>query len=187
MKQKPRDEEEILSKNVLVLLFVFGFLLAISMIVVYFVTITGIYPVFPENYNFGALNDSYLYSPETYALYTPGVPLTTAKTLTMLMVTIFFCESFLVFQIRRPNKSLIRSLIEDSNKFMYILIALLFAAFIALMYIPGAQISLASLNLNFMFMYLTALDWLTCFLISLICIVSFETVKYICRKIGIYF
>ncbi|MHA1197205.1 MAG: hypothetical protein ACTSSM_14040 [Promethearchaeota archaeon] len=74
------------------------------MIVVYFVTITGIYPVFPENYNFGALNDSYLYSPETYALYTPGVPLTTAKTLTMLMVTIFFCESFLVFQIRRPNK-----------------------------------------------------------------------------------
>ncbi|MHA1783148.1 MAG: cation-translocating P-type ATPase, partial [Promethearchaeota archaeon] len=187
MKQKPRDEEEILSKNVLVLLFVFGFLLAISMIVVYFVTITGIYPVFPENYNFGALNDSYLYSPETYALYTPGVPLTTAKTLTMLMVTIFFCESFLVFQIRRPNKSLIRSLIEDSNKFMYILIALLFAAFLALMYIPGAQISLASLNLNFMFMYLTALDWLTCFLISLICIVSFETVKYICRKIGIYF
>ena len=187
MKQKPRDEEEILSKNVLVLLFVFGFLLAISKIVVYFVTITGIYPVFPENYNFGALNDSYLYSPETYALYTPGVPLTTAKTLTMLMVTIFFCESFLVFQIRRPNKSLIRSLIEDSNKFMYILIALLFAAFLALMYIPGAQISLASLNLNFMFMYLTALDWLTCFLISLICIVSFETVKYICRKIGIYF
>jgi len=100
------------------------------MIVVYFVTITGIYPVFPENYNFGALNDSYLYSPEThalytpgvplttaktflyspetYALYTPGVPLTTAKTLTMLMVTIFFCESFLVFQIRRPNSIIIR-------------------------------------------------------------------------------
>jgi Ca2+-transporting ATPase len=187
MKQKPRDEEEILSKNTMYLLFVFGFLLAISMIVSYFTVITGYYPVFPENVYFGALNDGYLYSPTTYYLYSSGVDATVAKTLTMLMVTLFFCETFLVFQIRRPNKSLIKSIKEDSTKFMYILIALLFGAFLALMYIPGVQVTLASWGINFMFMFLTVFDWIVCFLISTICIISFEIVKYISRKRGIYF
>ncbi|MFW9950724.1 MAG: HAD-IC family P-type ATPase, partial [Candidatus Thorarchaeota archaeon] len=62
MKQKPRDEEEILSKNTIFLLFSFGILLSVSMIVVYSFTITGTYPVFYENFNFGDLNDAYPYS-----------------------------------------------------------------------------------------------------------------------------
>ncbi len=187
MKQKPHDEEEILSKNTMILLSIFGAFLALSMIVVYFTTITGIYPLFPENTNFGDWNGTYLFSPETLPLYNPGILLNEVKTLTMLMVTIFFCESFLVFQIRRPNKSLIKSTKEDSTKFMYLLIGLLFGLFLVLMYVPGVQVGLASVGLNFMFMYLTALDWLVCFSISLICIVSFELVKYFARKKGIYF
>ncbi len=186
MNQKPRDEEEILSKNTIILLFIFGILLAVSMIVVYTITMTGAYPVFFENTNFGDFNGAYLYSPETIAL-SGGVPLTQGKTLTMLMVTLYFCESFLVFQIRRPNKSLIKSIKEDSTKFMYILIGLLFIVFLCIMYIPGFQVTLASWGLNFMFMNLTALDWLICFLISLICIFSFEVVKYLARKKGIFF
>jgi len=187
MKQKPHDEEEILSKNTIILLFIFGALLAISMVVVYFTTITGIYPVFPENKYFGDWDWAYLFSPETLALFNPGILLNEVKTLTMLMVTIFFCESFLVFQIRRPNKSLIKSTKEDSTKFMYLLIGLLFGLFLLLMYVPGVQVALASVGLNFMFMYLTWLDWLVCFLISLICIVSFEIVKYFARRSGIFF
>jgi magnesium-transporting ATPase (P-type) len=156
------------------------------MIVVYFTTITGIYPIFPENTNFGDWNGAYLFSPETLSL-NPGVSLNEVKTLTMLMVTIFFCESFLVYQIRRPNKSLIKSIKEDSTKFMYILIGLLFGLFLFLMYVPGVQVTLASVGLNLMFMFLTAFDWLVCFLISLICIVSFEFVKYMARRSDIYF
>ncbi len=186
MKQKPHDEEEILSKNTVILLFIFGALLATSMIIVYFTTITGFYPVFPENYNFGGLNEAYLYSPPTFPDGS-GISLNEAKTLTMLMVTIFFCESFLVLQIRRPNKSLIRSIKEDSTRFMYLLIGFLFAVFLALMYIPGVQVTLADWNLNFRFMFLTGLDWLVCFLISLICIVSFEFVKFMARRSNIYF
>jgi Ca2+-transporting ATPase len=189
MRQKPHDEEEILSKNTMILLTVFGAFLALSMIVVYFTTITGIYPIFPDNINFGDLDGAYLFSPETLLdpLLYPGVPLNEVKTLTMLMVTIFFCESFLVFQIRRPNKSLIKSIKEDSTKFMYLLIGLLFGLFLVLMYVPGVQVALASAGLNLMFMFLTWLDWLVCFLISLICIVSFELVKYYARKKSIYF
>ena len=191
MKQKPHDEEEILSKNTMILLSVFGAFLALSMIIVYFTTITGIYPIFPENTNFGVWDGAYLFSPETLPLFHPGVLppgfFNEVKTLTMLMVTIFFCESFLVFQIRRPNKSLIKSIKEDSTKFMYLLIGLLFGLFLLLMYVPGVQVALASVGLNLMFMYLTALDWLVCFSISLICIVSFELVKFFARKKGIYF
>jgi magnesium-transporting ATPase (P-type) len=171
----------------MILLFVFGAFLALSMIVVYFTTITGIYPIFPENINFGDWNGAYLFSPETLPLFNPDVLLNEVKTLTMLMVTIFFCESFLVFQIRRPNKSLIKSIKEDSTKFMYLLIGFLFGLFLVLMYVPGVQIALASVGLNFMFMYLTWLDWLVCFSISLICIVSFELVKYFARRADIFF
>jgi len=183
MKQKPHDEEEILSKNTVILLFIFGALLATSMIVVYFTTLLG-----PEVsvINFGDLNEAYLFSPLTFPDGS-GISLNEAKTLTMLMVTIYICESFLILQIRRPNKSLIRSIKEDSTRFMYALIGLLFVVFLALLYIPGVQVTLAEWGLNFRFMFLTGLDWLVCFLISLICIVSFEFVKYMARRSGIYF
>ncbi len=182
MNDKPKDSEEILSKETIYLMLVFGALLATCMVLVYILCLSGIYPVFDGNLEFGAFNDSYLYTSETMDL-TPGINLVHAKTLTMLMVVLFFCESFLVLQIRRPNKSLIQSTKEDSTKFMYLLIGLLFAALLAIMYIPGLQTD----GINFKFMYLTALDWLVCFLISLICIVTFEIVKWEARKRNISF
>jgi Ca2+-transporting ATPase len=189
MKQKPRDSEEILSKNTFGLLFIFGVLLAISMVIVYSITMSGLYQVVPENYPQGYLyyvKDPELIPPDIFMLPIEEIR-KIGKTLTMLMVTLFFCESFLVFQIRRPNKSLLRSLKEDRNKFMFILIGFLFFILIALVYIPGVQITLADWGLNFMFMFLTGLDWLVCFLISLICIVSFEIVKFVARKNNITF
>lgn len=118
---------------------------------------------------------------------TPGAKLNEVKALTMLMVTLYFCESFLVFQIRRPNKSLIKTFKEDSNRLMYGLIGFLFAMFLLLMYFPGVQYTLANWNINFMFMYLTGLDWLVSFLIALICIGGFEGVKFYARVNNIVF
>ncbi len=186
MKDKPKDTEEILSKNMIILMITFGALLALSMLITYFIVMTEIYPVVPENHNFGPHDDGYLYSPFNSYL-SPGVDLRVAKALTMLMVTLFFCESFLIFQIRRPNKNVLKSFKEDSSKFMYLIMALLYGLFLALMYIPGVQVTLAKMGINFMFMFLTWKDWLVCFLISLICIISFEIVKYIGRRRGVTF
>ncbi|MHA1344506.1 MAG: cation transporting ATPase C-terminal domain-containing protein, partial [Promethearchaeota archaeon] len=91
------------------------------------------------------------------------------------------------YQIRRPNKSLIKSIKEDSTKTMYLLIGLLFGLFLLLMYLPGVQVTLAEWGINFFFMSLTPLDWLICFLVSLICIISFEVVKFFARRSGIFF
>ena len=182
MNEKPRDSEEILSKNVVFLMVGYGILLAISMCFVYFLCITEAYSVTAFNIS----NVNFPYFGESMELQIQG------KTLTMLMVTLFFCESVLIFQIRRMNKSLVRSLIEDSRIWMYILIGVLFAILLSMMYIPGLQNWLAGLKIgdlefNFRFMRLTGLDWLICAGIASICIGGFELVKYIFRKKGITF
>ena len=186
MKEKPKDSEEILTRNTIYLMFIYGGLLAISMILVYFIVLSGAYGVFPENTEFGALNIGYLYSSETTALWEDKVILE-AKALTMVMATLFFCECFLVYQIRRPNKSIIDQFKEDSNKIMYLLIGFCFALFLLVMYVPGTQIVLAEMGLNFAFVYLTAGDWLVCGLISAITIVGFEVFKWQARERNIIF
>ncbi len=190
MKEKPRDSEEILSKNTLKLMIAFGALLALCMIITYFIVSTGLYPVWEENYNFGNMNDDYL--SVTNVFQGPGAEmLVPSKSLTMLMLTLFFCENFLVLQIRRPNKSLFKSLKEDRTKFMIFTPLFLFFIFASLIYIPNLQLNLAewtkSLDVNFMFMYLTWMDWLVCISISSICIGTFEIIKYISRKNNIVF
>ncbi|TFG00586.1 MAG: cation-transporting P-type ATPase [Promethearchaeota archaeon] len=180
MKEKPRNSEEILSKKVVYLLIIFGILLTISMLIVYSISISGFYPVFEENL-IGENMDAY---PDFAAM---GLNLREVKTLTMLMVVLFFCESFLVFQIRRPNKSLFKSIKEDSTKLMYLITFFLFNILLLLMYVPNVQIVLNLIGVEFNFMFLTAMDWLVCFLISLICIVGFEIVKYIARRNNIKF
>jgi len=138
------------------------------------------------NYEFDILNAAYLFTTETMSL-TSGIDLNVVKTLTMLMTTLFFSETILVLQIRRPNESLIKSVKEASNKRMYLILGFLYAVFLLLMYMPGVQVGLAQIGINFMFMNLTALDWLICFLISLITIIPFELVKFYARKKEIYF
>jgi len=198
IKEKPRDSEEILSKNTAILMLTFGALLSISMILIYAIVITGSFPVFPDNVAFG------LYTPENeqvwyiilqkyYSGTTRPELLQYGKALTMLMVVLFFCETFLVFQIRRPNKSLLQSfrdLRTDSNKIMYLFIGLCWAGLLIIMYIPAAQLALAGpegTTVNFMFMNLNGVDWLVCFAISLICVGGFEAFKWQAREKGIKF
>ncbi|MHA1745989.1 MAG: HAD-IC family P-type ATPase, partial [Promethearchaeota archaeon] len=176
MKEKPRDSEEILSKSVVTLMGIYGILLALSMVITYVIGINGWYPVW---------DSQNIITSETMILW-DGINLVNAKTLTMLMATLYFCECALALQIRRPNKSLWK-LREDVTPFIFIIIGLLFATFLAIMYVPGLQIFLAELGFNPRFMTLTLLDWIVCFAISMVCIGGFELVKWIARKLNIFF
>ena len=194
MHEKPRDSEEILSKNILNLMFIFGALLAVSMCIVYFICITGAYG-YELNTELGFWNDAYLYTSGTEEL-TEGLNYNHAKAFTMLMAVLFVCETFLVFQIRRPNKTLLETFREkDFNIIMLFLIGLTWFAFLALMYIPATQVVMANwaqeselwASFNFKFMYLTGLDWLVVFAISAICVVGLEFAKYYANQQGITF
>ncbi len=176
MKENPRDSEEILSKRTLILMISFGVLLSICMILTYFLCYTEIYPVTYENYAFG----------EASGYFDPAFYKET-KALTMLMLTLFFCENLLVWQIRRPNKSIFKSIKEDRTKFMIFTPLFLFLIFAVLMYIPNIQLELNDWGFPFRFMLLTGMDWLVCISISLICILGFELIKYIARRKDIVF
>jgi len=207
MKQKPRNSQEILDKITVKLMVQYGILLACSMITIYLLVIYGIIPLYTQNYEFGSQNPYFMYSdyfdlnyyfnsPEEYLEFIDicnklNLPanLNTlrlfGKTLTMLMLVLFFCESILALQIRRPNKSLLKSLKQDFPLGALIVIGFIFGCFMALMYVPKAQLVFVHLfNINFMFMYLAPIDWLIAFLCSLICIGGFELVKYFNRKKG---
>ncbi len=186
MNDSPRDSEEIISNKLLVLMGIYGILLAISMILTYFYGII-LSPVGPTNTDFGVtMNPLYLFTDSTRYL-SEGVDPNVAKTLTMLMTTLFFCECALALQIRRPNKSLVKSLKEDGNPFMFVIVGALLLIYLTILYIPGLQVALAKNYLNFQFMFLNIFDWLICIFFSFICIGTFELVKLISRKKGIVF
>ncbi|MHA1475204.1 MAG: HAD-IC family P-type ATPase, partial [Promethearchaeota archaeon] len=188
MKEKPRNSEEIISKKYMFLLIAYGVFLALAMLVIYFLCFNGTIPLFPMNTELGNLNSKYLFTSATTDMWS-GIDLTHAKTLTMLMTTLFFCECALALQIRRPNMSIINS-IKEGNKFMFIIIGLLFLIFISLIYIPNLQILLAtsSFGIQLNFMFLTIQDWLLCFGVAVICCIGpFELIKYISRKRGVFY
>lgn len=186
MKERPRDSQEIISKPFLALMLAYGVFLALAMLTVYFVGMSGIFS--RSGYvNFSNLNRFYLFTPETQSLW-GDLDFTVAKTLTMLMAILFLCETALALQIRRPNKSLWRSWKEDRTPLIIIIISALFGIFLILLYVPGLQLGLMNLGLNFNFVALGLLDWLVCLGIAFgLCIVPFELVKAVCRSKGIQF
>lgn len=192
--EKPRDSQEIISGNILILLLIYGFLLICTMLAVYFLVYSGAYAnfiadTFPNlvNLNFGKMNKFYLFTPETRDLW-ENVNLTTAKTLTMLMTVLFLCETFLALQIRRPNKSLWKSFKQDLTKTVVVVISLLFGLFLLILYLPRFQIWLINQNVALNFMALNIIDWLVCILLSFgLCILPFEGVKWLYRRKEIIF
>ncbi|WP_371801863.1 cation-translocating P-type ATPase [Candidatus Lokiarchaeum ossiferum] len=185
MEEAPRDSEEIISNKFLILMGIYGCLLAVSMLLTYFYG-TILSPVRDSNNSFGNFNSFYLFTESTRYL-SEGVDPTIAKTLTMLMTTLFLCECTLALQIRRPNKSLAKSIKDDGNPFMFIVVGILLVVYLAILYIPGLQVFLAKNGLNFQFMVLNIVDWSICIFFSFICIGTFELVKLISRKKGIKF
>lgn len=179
----------------------YGLLFMAAMLTVYYLVYSGTYGVLPGNIASGAWETLYLYSESN--LFDPALYGTEAfaiienmgvgelrlfgKTLTMLMTVLYFSECLLALQIRRPNKSLWNSLLQDASKRNFIITGVLFGIFLSMMYIPGLQVALAGMGFNFMFIRLTILDWLICFVIAMIPIMGFEGIKWLARRRKIEF
>ncbi len=188
MKETPRNSEEIISKKYLFLLIAYGTFLALAMLVIYFLYINGDFSDTLRNRELGNLNPYYLFTSATSHLWS-GVNTSQAKTLTMLMTTLYFCECALALQIRRPNMSIIKS-IKDGNKFMFIIIGALFIIYLSIMYVPNLQIALAtsSFGIQLNFVVLRIEDWVVCFAVAVLCCIGpFEIIKYFSRKRGIFY
>jgi Ca2+-transporting ATPase len=186
MKEKPRNSQEIMSKTFVFLLITYGILLVSSILAMYFLGYLEIYKFGWLNTDLGSLSQHYIYTDATQSLWM-GIDLNIAKTLTMVLCVIFVTEFVMILQIRRPNKSLLKSLKEDMNKHIIIQFILIFGVLLGLMYIPGLQVYLNNLGIKMNLMFLNPIDWLVVLFISAIPILGFEGVKKFTRKHNIVF
>ena len=180
MQDPPRDEEELLNKNMWKLLLIQAFLMGIGLVLVLQLTINGLIPLNEWNLN---SNLSYLAldSEEWLA----------QKARTMFITTLYIAEINFIWSFRRPNKSIIKTLKEELST--AVLIVCLFTLGFHILHICFSyQVNyyindVSGLNFQINFMFLSGLDWLVCVLFALPGIVGIEVVKYFARNKNINF
>ncbi len=198
MKEKPRNSQEIISKEFVYYLLRYGVLLVSAILIIYFLVYFDVIPLYRMNTNLGTWNDKFLFTPATEALWNadpennplklPIYNLKEIKIMTMVLCEIFVTEFVMVLQIRRPNKSLWRSLKEDMTLTIIIEAILVFGAILILMYIPGLQITLFENGIFMCLMFLTFQDWVIILGVAFfVCILPFEFLKKKGRENGIHF
>jgi len=180
MQDPPRDEEELLNKNMWILLLIQAFLMGIGLVLVFQLTYNGIFPLNEWNTN---SNLSYLVldSEEWMA----------QKARTMFITTLYIAETNFIWAFRRPNKSILKSLKEELS--IAVLIVCIFTLGFHILHICFSyQVNyyindVSGLNFQINFMFLSGLDWLVCVLFALPGIVGIEVVKYFARNKNINF
>ncbi len=168
MEDKPRDSQEIITRNLAKFMALNVFLMTIGAAAVYALTLTGwmgIIEVYPEN-NLG------FYGPIDSVF----------KATVMLLSVILIVESTMVLIIRRINMPLSKSLREPGTWIFVVLLGLIYIAHFLLMYVPLAQEILALYGLEFYFAPLTLYDWFFVILASLPAIIGMELYKRRFRK-----
>ena len=182
MKEPPRNEEQLLNKNMWILLLLQAFLMGIGLVLILEFSLAEIIPLNEWN-----LNPILSYI-DPFATPTELVE---QKARTMFITTIYIVETLFIWTFRRPNKSVLRSIREEFSS------SLLFISFFTLglhiLYILFSyQVNfyvneVFGLNFQINFMFLSITDWLLCILFSLPGIIGIELVKKIARNKKIIF
>ncbi len=182
MNEPPRDEEEILNKNMWKMLLIQAFLMGLGLVIVLQLTLGGFIPLNEWNLN---PHISYV------DLSSTSNELIAQKARTMFITTLYIVETNFIWTFRRPNKSLYRSVKEEFS--ITLLIICLFTLVLHLLYICFSYAvnyyvnDIFGLNLQINFIFLSGTDWLICILFALPGIIGIEIYKYFIRKRNIHF
>ncbi|NIQ05978.1 MAG: cation-transporting P-type ATPase [Candidatus Korarchaeota archaeon] len=174
MQEKPRNTEEIIDRSLFKMITVHAILMAVSVLIIYLLTLYEIYPLFPGN--------EAVISEHNLALQ---------KARTMAICVIILSEAMVVISIRRINLSIIEA--NKGKEFMprvYFLIGLIILGTVGLIYIPQVQRAvLAATNgaMRFDFMWLTLIDWIVILLAVLPSIIGVELYKWFKRQQHVFF
>ena len=156
-----------------------GLVLAIQL------TLTGIIPLNGWNTNeFFKL--SYIPKGTSYS------ELTAMKARTMFITTLYIVESLFIWTIRRPNKSLFKSIKDDDFSYTLLIICAITISLHIYIICNSYELNntinnVLGLNLQLNFMFLSATDWLICILLALPGLFGIEIFKYFARKRKIVF
>ncbi|MFX1499560.1 MAG: cation-translocating P-type ATPase [Promethearchaeota archaeon] len=182
MNNPPRNEEELLNKNLWSFLLVQALLGGIGLVLALQLPLNGLIPLNSWN-----LNDSLSYIP----IGATEIDMLHMKARTMFITTIYIFESFFIWTFRRPNKSLYKSVKEELS-YTLLLICIftlgLHILYICFSYTANYYINdVLGLNLQINFIFLSGTDWIVCFLLTMPGIFGIELFKYIARDKQIYF
>jgi Ca2+-transporting ATPase len=182
MLEPPRNEEQILNKNMWLMLLIQAFLMGLGLVLVLQLTLWQVIPL--NEWNLNPIL-SYIESMSPYS------ELVAQKARTMFITTIFIVEANFIWTFRRPNKSLVRSIKEEFS--LSLLVICLFTLtlhilFISFSYLVNYYVNdVFGLDLQINFMFLSGTDWIFCLLLALPGIVGIEAFKYFARKRYIHF
>ena len=175
MEDKPRDSQEIITRNLGKIMALNVILMAFGAATVYYLTLTGylgIVELNPTNIG-GFWADLYVPEDPIWILF---------KSTSMLLSVILIVESTIVLLIRRINMPLHKSLREPGTWIFVLLLGLIYTAHYLLMYVPLVNEILNAYGLNFYIIPLTSYDWLVCILLALPAIIGVELYKRHFRK-----
>ena len=182
MNETPRNEEELLNKNLWIFLLIQAILGGLGLVLALQLTTGGIIPLNTWN-----TNSSLSYIPAGAT----NIEMTYMKARTMFITTIYLFEAFFIWTFRRPNKSLYKSLKEEISYTLLVICLFtlgLHTLFICFSYSVNYYINdVFGLNLQINFMFLSGTDWLICIMLALPGIVGIELFKYIAREKNIHF
>lgn len=182
MNETPRNEEELLNKNLWIFLLIQAFLGGLGLVLALQLTTEGIIPLNPWN-----TNSSLSYIPAGAI----EIDMIYMKARTMFITTIYLFEAFFIWTFRRPNKSLYKSLKEEISYTLLVICLFtlgLHILFICFSYSANYYVNdVFGLNLQINFMFLSGTDWLICIMLALPGIVGIELFKYIAREKNIHF
>jgi len=180
MKESPRDEEQLLNRNMWIMLVIQALLMGIGLVLVLQFTLGGLIPLNEWNLN---LTISYPVGTTQQQL--------AQKARTMFITTLFIVETTFIWTFRRPNKSIFKSLKEEFCRSL--LVISLFTLALHVLFVLFSQTVNYYVNdefgfdLQINFLFLSGTDWIICILLALPGIVGIEIFKYIARSKRIIF
>ncbi|TFG04250.1 MAG: cation-transporting P-type ATPase, partial [Promethearchaeota archaeon] len=185
MMEPPRNEEQILNKNMWKMLLIQAFLMGLGLVLAIQFTLAGIIPLNEWNVN-AYFKLSYI-PPNT-----SSEELVAMKARTMFMTTLYISETMFIWTFRRPNKSLLKSFKDEDFSYTLLIICLITLSLHVYVICNSYELNdtinnLLNLNFQLNFMFLSATDWIICILLAIPGILGIEIFKYNARKNEIIF
>ena len=177
MMEPPKNEEQLLNRNLWILLLIQAFLGGLGIYFALTFTLNGAIPL-----NIWNTNPSLSYIP----FDSTQTDLVQMKARTMFITTIYIFEAFFIWTFRRPNKSAYKSIKEEMS--VTLLFVCLFALGIHILIVLFSftvNSAIPGLGLNFMF--LSVEDWLIAFSLAMPGIIGVKLVKFFARRKKIFF
>ena len=177
MKEPPKNEEQLLNRNLWILLLTQAFLGGLGIYLSLTLTLNGTIPL-----NIWNQNPSLSYIP----LGATQIDLVHMKVRTMFITTLYIFEAFFIWTFRRPNKSAYKS-IKNEMSFTLLFVCLFALGIHILIVLFSSSVNSVVTGLELNFMFLSVEDWLICFGLAMPGILGVELVKYFARRKKIFF